>query len=308
MTVICDWLDVTYAPNDTPERSVIVAIQSGMAECIAENGPAGSVWRLNGGTFKIDYRATFARFSASGSFIEGLRVAGVFQDYLSALSESPHSVTRLDAAYDVLTDAAPVIAKLRKRFPRECSLTRKALKTKSILQTRDDGQESGTWYVGHRSKGRVTARVYDKQLEVLEKQGTEIPPMTRYELTFKKDIGVTLRDAAEPDRVFWHYAAPVLLKRPQNVPEWSSGWGGGWSYERPEVALAGVLKGRVQSSAELQSLIHMADKADCLDWLIELITREIQNYEPRYDHEPLPEWETPPAMAAYAREYARKTG
>lgn len=304
MTVICDYLDVTYAPNDTPERAVIVAIQSGMAECIAEHGGAGSVWRLNGGTLKIEYRQAFARFSASGSFIEGLRIAGVFPDYLSALSESPHRVTRLDAAHDVLCDAAPIIAKLRKRFPRECSLSRKALKTKTILQTRADGKESGTWYVGHRSKGRVTARVYDKQLEMMDRRQTEIPPMTRYELTFKKDIGVTLRDAAEPERVFWHYASPVLLRRPQNVPEWSSGWGGGWNYERPDVALAGVLKGRVQSSAELQSLIQMADKADCLDWLIELITRQIQSYEPRYEHGPRPDYETPPAMAAYARKQA----
>ena len=304
MTVICDWLDVTYAPNDTPEHAVFLVIQSATAECVADNGSAGSVWRLNGGMLKIDYRQAFARFSASGSFIEGLRMAGVFQEYLSALSESPHSVTRLDAAHDVLTDAAPVIAKLRKRYPRECSLTRKALNTKSILSTRSDGKESGTWYVGHRSKGRVTARVYDKQLEMLEKSGTEIPPMTRYELTLRKDIGVTLRDAAEPERVFWHFASPVLLKRPQNVSDWVSGWGGGWSYKRPEVALAGVLKDRVRSSAELQALIELADRADCLDWLSELITRQIQSYEPKHDHGAKPDWETPPAMAAYARKQA----
>lgn len=304
MSVICDWLDITYAPNDTPERAVIVVIQSAMAECLSNDGPAGSVWRLNDGILKIDYRQTFARFSASGAFLEGLRVAGVYMDYLSALSESPHTVTRLDAAHDVLQDAAPIIARLRKRYPSECSLTRKALRTKSILQTRADGKESGTWYVGHRSKGRVTARVYDKQLELLERRGVEVPPMTRYELTLRKDIGVTLRDAAEPDRVFWHYASPVLLKRPEGVPEWQTGWGGGWSYERPEVALAGVLKARIASSAELQAILELADRADCLDWCADLLTRMVNQYERKYDHPPQPEWETPPAVAAYAKRYA----
>ena len=273
MNVISDWLDVTYAPNDTPERAVIVAIQSAMAECLSDDGPAGSVWRLNDGILKIEYKRNYARFSASGAFLEGLRVAGVYMDFLSALSESPHTVTRLDVAHDVLQDAAPIIARLRKRYPSECSLTRKALRTKSILQTRADGKESGTWYVGHRSKGRVTARVYDKQLELLERRGLEVPPMTRYELTLRKDIGVTLRDAAEPDRVFWHYASPVLLKRPEGVPEWVSGWGGGWSYKREDTPLAGILKQRIESSAELQALAALAVRAGCEEWAQQLLAR-----------------------------------
>lgn len=303
MTVICDWLDVTYAPDSTPEQSVLDVLQLAGAECIATDR-SGGAWRVGDGVFKLQYGYGFHRYSASGAVLERLRGAGMLMDYLSALSEAPHSVTRMDAAHDVLTDAAPVIAKLRKRFPRECALTRKALRTKTILQTRADGKESGTWYVGHRSKGRVTARVYDKQLEMMERHGTEIPPMVRYELTFKKDIGVTLRDAAEPDRVFWHYASPVLLRRPQNVPEWSSGWGGGWHYEKPEIALAGLLKSRIESSAELQAILAIADRADCMEWCSQLLARLVASYKREHEPEAPPAWEPTPAMVAYAK----KTG
>jgi hypothetical protein len=225
-------------------------------------------------------------------------------DYLSALSEAPHNVTRLDAAHDVLLDSPPIIAKLRKRFPRECSLSRKALRTKSILETRPDGKESGTWYVGHQSKGRITAKVYDKQLQMLSKFGVELPPTTRYELTFKKDVGMTLRDAAEPARLFWSHASPVLLKRPVSLPEWVSGWGGGWNYVKPEIALAGLLKSRIESSAELRSILALADRADCMEFCTQLLAKLVSGYTREHEPEARPEWTPTPAMVAYAKKRA----
>lgn len=272
MTVKCDWLDVTYAPNNTPEHAVFTVIQSAEAECKSSDG-SGSLWFLNGGALKIEYRRNYARFSASGAFLDGLRYAHILEQYLSALSESPHTVSRLDAAYDVPVDAPGILKALHKRYPRECRFTRKALRTKRFLETRDDGKESGTWYVGHRQKALVTARVYDKQLE-REKAGDPIPqPLTRYEITFRSKLGATLRDAAEPERIFWHYSRPLLLKRPSGVPEWESGWGGGWTYQREETPLPGILKQRIESSAELQALAALAVKADCTEWAEKLLLR-----------------------------------
>jgi len=225
-------------------------------------------------------------------------------DYLSALSESPHNVTRLDAAHDVLVDASPVIAKLRRRYPQECNLSRKALRTKSILETRPDGKESGTWYVGHMSNGRITAKVYDKQLQMLNVRGEELPPTVRYELTFKKDVGTTLRDAAEPARLFWSHATPLLLKRPQGIPDWLSGWGGGWHYQRPDIALAGLLKPRIESSAELRAILQLADRADCMDWCAQLLAKLVAEYVREHEPEARPEWAPTPAMVAYAKKKA----
>lgn len=272
MSVKTDWLDVTYPPDDTPESAVLLVIQAAGAEAKPSSG-IDQVWSLNHGTLKIEYRRNYARISASGAFLDGLRAAGLFPDYLSALAESPHAVTRLDAAYDVPVDSPPILRKLIKRYPQEFRFTRKALRTKRLLETRPDGQESGTWYAGHRQKAAVTARVYDKQLERLNVAGEAIPPLTRYELTFRKGIGATLRDAFEPERLFWHYAEPLLLKRPQNVPEWQSGWGGGWHYQREEVPLAGVLKSRIENSAEIASLAELAARGDCLDWAVKLLGR-----------------------------------
>jgi len=304
MSVICDWLDVTYAPNDTPEREVLDVLQAAGAECVTSEDGA-SVWSVGHGKFVLQCRASFHRYSASGAVLEHLRACGRYMDYLSALSGSPHAVTRLDAAHDVLTDAAPIIAKLRKRYPQECCLSRKALRTKSILETRPDGKESGTWYVGHKSRGRITARVYDKQLQMLNVYGIEILPTSRYELTFKRDVGPTLRDAAEPARLFWSHASPVLIKRPPGLSDWVSGWGGGWHYEKPEIALAGLLKSRIESSAELQSILALADRADCMEFCTQLLAKLIKGYAREHEPEARPAWEPTPAMVAYAK--TRKT-
>lgn len=277
MSVKCDYLDVTYAPNNTPEHSVFGVIQSALAECKTSDG-SGSLWFLNGGALKIEYKRNYARFSASGAFLDGLRLAGVFMDYLSALSEAPHNVTRLDAAHDVPTDSPPILKALHKRYPRECAMTRKALRTKRILDTREDGKDTGTFYIGHHQKAMVTARVYDKQWERL-RAGDPIPlPLTRYEITFRKGIKATLRDAAEPERLFWQYGEILLLKRPSGVPEWSSGWGGGWSYQQEETPLAGVLKARIESSAELQALAALAVQANCEEWAQQLLARVFEKH------------------------------
>lgn len=303
MSVICDWLDVTYAPDNTPELAVLDVLQLAGAECL-NSDDNGAAWRVGDGIFKLQWKSMFHRFSASGAVLEHLRMQGLYMAYLSALSESPHAITRLDAAHDVLTDAAPVISKLRKRYPHECNLSRKALRTKSILEARSDGKESGTWYVGHKSKGRITARVYDKQLQMLNVHGVTIPATARYELTFKKDVGATLRDAAEPERIFWNYASPVLLKRPAGVPDWSSGWALGWHYDKPEIALAGLLKSRIESSAELQAILALADRADCMEWCSQQLARLVGSYTRSHEPEAPPEWQPTPGMIAYAKKRA----
>lgn len=275
MTVKCDYLDVTYAPDKTPEHSVFGVIQSALAECKTSDG-SGSLWFLNGGALKVEYKRTYARFSASGAFLDGLRMAGLFMDYLSALADAPHTVTRLDAAYDVPTDTPPILKALHKRYPRECSLTRKPLRTERILNTREDGKDTGTFYIGRHQQGMVTAKVYDKHWERLQ-AGDPIPlPLTRYEITFRRAVKATLRDAAEPGRLFWVYGPKLLLKRPSDVPEWVSGWGGGWNYKRDDTPLAAILKARIESSAELQAIAALAIRAGCEDWSQQLLARTFE--------------------------------
>ncbi|MCA1807602.1 MAG: hypothetical protein LC687_07125, partial [Actinobacteria bacterium] len=69
-----------------------------------------------------------------------------------------------------------------------------------------------------------------------------------------------------PDRIFWQYAGPLLLRKPKDVPEWSSGWGGGWAYKRDEPPLAEVVKRRLGSSTELHAIAALAKQAGCEEW------------------------------------------
>jgi len=130
-----------------------------------------------------------------------------------------------------------------------------------LLDVRGDGRETGTFYVGHRTAARATARVYDKAWERLQRANETCPPRTRYEVTVRKDYGATLRDAAEPRRLFWHVASPALLDAPDDVEPWDSGWGGGWrAVDLPDPLPAEVLGRRVEFSPELAMLADIADR------------------------------------------------
>jgi len=155
------------------------------------------------------------------------------------------------------------------------------VKVSEWLQTRPDGRKTGTWYAGNRRDSEITCRVYDKAQEAHDKRGELMPPRTRCELTVKKGANPTLRDAAEPERLFWHYMSPAILKRPQGVPEWSSGWGEGWVMERTELLPAMRLKRRIEDSPELAALIELADSigTDGRDYALRLI-REKFNRTP----------------------------
>ena len=260
--VICDWLDTSYAPDDCPYPDVNRVLLS--AGFLPKPSPESGVhvyYPPQGvhGMVRIEYRTRFARISASGGACAFLRAAGHWDDYLFALSTSPHKVTRLDAALDVPRDGALVIRELRARYPDgSASLTRKAMPIKTILSTRPDGLESGTWYLGYRTRARVTARVYDKALELLEKQGVLIPPTTRYEITARTDSGATLRDAALPASLFWHVASPTLLQAPEGVDMWNPNTDLGWSYQPAPVDAAAVLK-RAVENLPLDELLLLAE-------------------------------------------------
>lgn len=259
MNPVCDWLDVTYAPGTAPVSSVAAVLNESGGECLAASD-AGVLYRVGEGILKVDRKKQWERISASGGVLATLRCAGKFLDYLSALSDAPHTVTRLDAALDVEEDAPPIIAKLFERYPQTCPLGRKGVEVQMQLATRPDGARTGTFYAGHRQQVKASARVYDKQWEMLRKHGAEIPPRTRYEVTARREMGVTLRDAAHPDGIFWHIASPALLDAPANVEPWYP-HGEGWvAPPRDPLPPGQVLIRRVSESSELASLVELADR------------------------------------------------
>lgn len=257
MGAFCDHLSVSFHPDRNPFsglRSLLLSVGASVLD--------DRTYRVGEGSVKLykAYRVLYC--SASGAALQHLRDTGSFMDWLSTISEWPHRITRLDVAHDFYVDGADVLDALRARYPGgRVNLGRKALGVKLELAIRDDGRETGTYYVGHRSKARCTARVYDKRQERLDKVGQDGPPRTRFEVTVKQDYGATLRDAAEPERLFWHTASPALLDPRVGVPAWSADWSQGWRADPPPDLLpADVLSRRVSNSAELQVLASLADE------------------------------------------------
>lgn len=277
--VVCDWLDVTFSPTDCPYPELnLLLLDAGFTVQRDSGGSRCYVPPVGRGMVQVTHASRYAKVSLSGGACSALRDMGLFDQALHVLSTSPHKVTRVDAALDVLTDASYVIESLSARYPDgRVALGRKALPVKRILSTRVDGRDSGTYYVGHRTAARFTARVYDKTLEALEKRGEILPPTTRFEVTARKDSGATLRDAALPASLFWHIAAPALLKLPEGVPVWQPNTDMTWTSERPTFDPAATLRRRVEYSAELDAL---ADVADALgdegrNYLLRLIERRL---------------------------------
>lgn len=280
LPIICDWLDVTYSPIDCPYPELNLMLLSAGFGVARDTGGSRCYLPPAGvrGMLRIDHRVKFARVSISGGACASLRSMGLWEQMLMVLGGSPHKVTRIDAALDLPVDAADVIAALCARYPDgKVNLSRKALPVTRMTQTRDDGRESGSYYVGRMTKARFTARVYDKSLEALAKRGEVLPTTTRFEVTACKDSGATLRDAALPSAIFWHIASPAFLSRPEGVAMWVPDDDQGWSAPKREFSPAETLKRRVESSAELEAFLAVADSmgASGRAYLLNLISRKL---------------------------------
>lgn len=262
LPIICDFLDVTFAPDDCPYPELNLLLLGAGFEVSRDQGGSKCYLPPSGarGLVKVVHASRFAKVSISGGACASLRGLRLFEQVLWILHSSPHKVTRLDAALDLSMDAADVMQALCARYPSgRVNLGRKALPVTRLTSVRADGRESGTYYVGHRTAARFTARVYDKTLEVLEKRGEVIPMTTRFEVTARKDSGATLRDAGLPDAIFWHIAAPALLQRPEGIPVWSPNTDAAWSAPERVFDPAETLRRRVEGSPELDAFLAVAD-------------------------------------------------
>lgn len=277
-----DCLDVTFSPKEVPEPEINALLLAANFDPAYMKG-TGKLYRTpdKRGTVRVDVTGRFARISCSGAACRHLRDSGVWMDYLSILSSSPHSVTRIDVALDLAMDGADLVEKMRLRHPSgDVFLGRKAIKSSVILGIRADGRESGTWYAGYGSSAKATAKVYDKAKQVLDMFGEVIPPRGRVEVTAWKDYGATLRDAALPEALFWQIASPALISKPEGVPMWQANTDGGWQVPRTEINPAEVLRRRVEQSAEIDRLIELAGTfSGGASYLEHLIHKRMQQHD-----------------------------
>lgn len=280
MLIFCDWLDVTYAPNDCPYPE-LNRLLLGAGFALSRDNSSFRTYVPPGGhgSLRVSHSTRYARISLSGAACASLRASRLWDEVLFILGSSPHRVTRLDAALDIPRDAADVLEELRLRYPDgQVSLSRKAQRVTEFLSVRPDGRRSGTYYVGHKDNARQSIRVYDKALEQLDKRGLTIPPLTRYEVTARKDYGATLRDAAVPESIFWHIAAPSLLTAPKGVPMWMPNLEQLRTPPAPSFTAYEVLKRRVENSPELEALADLSDLLgpDGRKMLLHMLEKRVQ--------------------------------
>jgi hypothetical protein len=258
----CDWLDVTCSPDLSFHDDVVRFLDLGCYP-VAFSDDSSTSFRVGEGILRLDTERKWHRASASGSVLSHFRAVGQYQAYLSALSGVPHTVTRLDAAVDTSQDFPPVLRALRRRYKDgQMAFGRKLLRITELLAVRlSDGASTGTWYAGHRSQAQVTARVYDKQNELLDKHGVDSAPRTRYELTFRRSVGATLRDASMPASLFYQHSQQLGLKPPGDVGPWQSHDLGGWSAVPldSDFTVAHFTR-RVETSPEIQHLAALAEQ------------------------------------------------
>lgn len=260
-SAFCDWLDVTCSPENSFFDRVVMFLDVGCFP-LAFSDDRSQSFKVGEGILRLDTERKWHRASASGSVLSHLRSAGLFEQYLSVLSEVPHTVTRLDAAVDTDQDFPDVLNALRGRYPAgTVSFSRKSLKVTELLSVRSDGVHTGTWYAGHRAKAKVTARVYDKQHEILCRTGVESDTRTRYELTFRKATGATLKDASMPSSLFYEHSGLLGLSTPPGTRPWQSHDLGGWQSVPVDTDFTMErFARRVESSPELRHLASLASQ------------------------------------------------
>lgn len=276
MSVFCDWLTVTTPPGSRLLGDVDALVDELPVSRFSGKDARGAKTEDGLGVLHISETRLFSRVSASGRFLAVLRAVGMFRDYLGTIGDSPHTVTRLDAALDQAVDAAPVIRELHRKYRDGYAFTRKAVSTTTLLQTRFDGAVTGSVYFGNKDS-KVQLRAYDKQHEAYAKRGEVLPETLRWELQLSRELGVSLRDAAEPAPVFYRFMSPEFLPCPEGVTAWSAN-DGGWSVTRPEPRLPAERLARVlDQSADFQRLIELADAcgAEGRTYLLGMLRRRL---------------------------------
>lgn len=267
--VFCDWLDVTF-PSDSGlwlDLQDFLLGQCCSSKSLKEETTEYRHPFAQWGSFQLLRSSQgWSRISASGGSCKALKVSKGWGEYLSLIGSYPHTVTRVDTTMQIAVDAAPFVMGLVDRYipGNPVKLTRKGVKPDCILKPILYGGKglTGTFYAGRLDSGssKASGRVYDKRNEQMDRHGVDIGPCLQIEMTGRKGLGVTLRDAYDPAPLFWHLASPAILPLPAGVMPWSPFTGELWSPGRIDpVDPYSRLASRVAQSVDLGVLSDLAD-------------------------------------------------
>lgn len=259
----CDFLNVSY---DKELAAVVEDSLKGFFDLLGLTAMGAGNYGApqGGGSVKVGCRGKVLVVSTSGGVLSRLRDRGLYHDYLAVLSERPHRVSLLHATQDFVVPSPPhAIQRCRDlAYAGELQLTRKAFSqayVRTYMALAAQGVETGTVYLGSRSNSDVWAKVYDKQAERRGRGFDDPGPLVRVEIAVQSDVGATLRDAAEPGALFWHYAKRLLWGCPVGVRPWASHGEGFVMVQRKAVfTVAQRVEGLLDGSLDVQRLVDLA--------------------------------------------------
>lgn len=259
-----DFLSLTTAPESAGHVvNELLPVLDAAGGSVELQDESRTLVKVDAGTVLLQKRFGVFCVSASGDALRRFREAELFGEYLAALSVVPHRITRLDSALDVVADAPVVIRSMwRRAAAGRIALSRKRVPGSNCskhISPGIDGRETGTVYVGT-PQAEVRAVVYDKRQEIFVRTGVDVGPRLRFEIRCKSGVGVSLRDAHAPASVFWHYAAPGLMDRPEGVQAWAPSAEGFEMPDRATFTAAELMERKLEGSADIRRLLELADQ------------------------------------------------
>lgn len=267
----CDYLNVTV-PHD--QQGALRALLEPLVESLGPFESFDDGYRLfevrdgslvPAGSLKIKKRGQVCLCSASGQVLLRLRMLGLFDEYLLALSQFPHRVSMLHATADYSVHGPAFIpAVYAAAKSGDLALTRKRIQSdhvKALLSPDSCGDDTGTVYLGKRQNADVWAKVYDKRQERLDNSYSDPGPCVRVEVAIQSGIGATLRDAADPSAIFWHFAGRSLVQAPPSFNGWVP-QGEGYSVPpKPQRSLFERMQAVADHSLDVGRLLRLAYEA-----------------------------------------------
>jgi hypothetical protein len=94
---------------------------------------------------------------------------------------------------------------------------------------------------------------------MLARYSDSISPRTRIEITVRKGVGASLKDASCPASIFWHFAADTLAPVPSGVSAWVPDDAVGWEAKAVDTEPTfDMFLNRLDSSEEIDRLAMLA--------------------------------------------------
>lgn len=232
------------------------------------------------GTVKFSRRGKVGIVSTSGWVLRMLRERSLLPEYLAAIGSYPHRVTMLHATADFYVPSPPAVIQAFKAaaFAEELSLTRKGITKEQcsvVLRPDDNGEETGTLYLGQRANADVWAKVYDKRHQQICSGYRDPGPLVRVEVACQSGVGATLRDASDPTAVFFHYAGRSLVAAPPDFSGWAPHGEGYVLGERRERSLFERFDALLAGSNDIRRMAMMAIELHGRDIAPQFIGRKV---------------------------------